>query len=303
MSAAKKAGKDRVRTYGGAVAAAHQRGMLLERRLREALDGRTIGVAYQPVVRLDTGDVAGFEALARWTDPVLGEVSPTEFIPAAERCGLITRLGADVARRAVREFTSLGPAVAHVWLSVNVSAGQLRQRAYAPELLDLVAAQGLDAERLVVEVTESTFVDVDDPALRSLAFLRSAGVNVAIDDFGTGFSTLGYLGRLPANIIKLDRSLTLGAAADERSRSILTAVADLAASLPADVVVEGIETEEQRDVVRATGAGFGQGWLFSAAVPVDGVIALVVGAPALEVPAQATASDPRGDDYAVTDRG
>jgi diguanylate cyclase (GGDEF)-like protein len=288
MSAAKKAGRDRVRTYGGAVAQAHQRGLLLERKLRAALDARTLGVEYQPVVRLDTAQVMGFEALARWTDPQLGEVAPSEFIPVAERCGLITRLGAEVARKAVREFTSLGRAVSGVNLSVNVSAGQLRQPGYAEDLLDLVSSRALPPTRLVVEVTESTFVDVDDPALRSLAFLRSAGVNVAIDDFGTGFSTLGYLNRLPANIIKVDQSLTFGAATDERARSILRAVADLAASLPADVVVEGIETAEQRELVRATGATYGQGWLFSASVPIDQVAALAARGSVAGVPAQST---------------
>jgi EAL domain-containing protein (putative c-di-GMP-specific phosphodiesterase class I) len=275
MAAAKRAGRDRVRTYGAEVAAAHQRGLALERRLREALERGEISVEYQPVVQLSTSRVVGFEALARWHDDELGNVSPDEFIAVAEKSGLITRLGAAVARRAVLEFTGLGAAVSGVNLSFNVSAGQLRQPGYATTLLREVADSGLEAHRLVVEVTESTFVDVDDPALRALAFLRRSGVNVAIDDFGTGFSTLGYLNRLPANIIKVDRSLTFDAATDARCRSILTAVADLAASLPADVVVEGIESEEQRELVEATGATFGQGWLFSPAVAIDEVPALV----------------------------
>jgi diguanylate cyclase (GGDEF)-like protein len=277
MSAAKRAGKDRVRTYAGAVAASHQRGMLVERRLRAALDERTIGVQYQPIVRLDSGRITGFEALARWYDGQLGQVPPDEFVPVAERCGLINRLGADVVRRALREFTAVGSRLGGVALGVNVSAGQLRQSGYAEGLLDLLAAHGLDPRRLVVEVTESTFVDVEDPALRSLALLRSAGVSVAIDDFGAGFSTLGYLGRLPANIIKVDRSLTLGAAGDERTRTVLAAVVDLAAGLPADVVVEGIETPHQRDLVRATGASHGQGWFFSGAVGIKDVERMVSG--------------------------
>ncbi|HET8615057.1 MAG TPA: bifunctional diguanylate cyclase/phosphodiesterase [Actinomycetales bacterium] len=290
MAAAKRAGRDRVRSYGGDVAAAHQRGLALERRLREVLERGRIDVQYQPVVHLATSRVVGLEALARWRDDELGDVSPDEFIPVAEKCGLITRLGAEVARRAVLEFTGLGPTLAGLNLGVNVSAGQLRQPDYATGLLRLVADSGLEPHRLVVEVTESTFVDVDDPALRSLAFLRRSGVNVAIDDFGTGFSTLGYLNRLPANVIKVDRSLTFDAATDARCRSILTAVSDLAASLPADVVVEGIESEEQRRLVAASGATFGQGWLFSPAVPLADVAALAASWRGGGFPTQATES-------------
>ncbi len=302
MSAAKKAGKDRIRVYGGAVAAAHQRRMILEQRLRVALNDRLVSVAYQPVVLLETGRVIGFEALARWTDPVLGVVAPDEFIPVAEQCGLIGRLGDDVARRAMREFAERGQELAEIHLSVNVSAAQLRQPNHAEGLLDLVDVSGLPHHRLIVEVTESTFVDVDDPALKALTLLRRAGLGVAIDDFGTGYSTLGYLNRLPANVIKVDKSLTFGASTDDRCRTILRAVTDLALSLPAEVVVEGIETVEQREMVRATGATYGQGWLFSPAVGIEEVAALVArpGVPGL--PTQASGRRGRDGDDVVTER-
>jgi EAL domain-containing protein (putative c-di-GMP-specific phosphodiesterase class I) len=275
---------------------------MLEQRLRVALNDRLISVAYQPVVLLETGRVIGFEALARWNDPVLGVVSPEEFIPVAEQCGLIGRLGDDVARRALREFSERGPVVADVHLSINVSAAQLRQPDHAEGLLDLMNSSGLHRRRLIVEVTESTFVDVDDPALRALAYLRQAGVSVAIDDFGTGYSTLGYLNRLPANVIKVDKSLTFGASTDDRCRTILRAVSDLALSLPAEVVVEGIETVEQRAMVQATGATYGQGWLFSPAVGIEEVAGLVArpGIPGL--PAQASGRRGRDGEDAVNER-
>jgi diguanylate cyclase (GGDEF)-like protein len=269
LGAAKRSGRDRVEYYDGQVAAHHRRQLLIERRLHEAIALGEIAVHYQPVLDLLTRRVVGLEALARWTDPVLGRVGPDEFIPLAERCGLIDALGAHVLRRSLGDFTANRPELDAVKLAVNVSPIQLRRADFGRRLMSLVEDSGLDPQRLVLEVTESTFLDADDVGLEHLAMVRAEGANVAIDDFGSGFSSLAYLSRLPANIIKVDQSLTAMVVEDTRSQAVLRTIADLGTRLAVDGVVEGIETEAVHDVVVATGVAFGQGWLYSAAVPVD----------------------------------
>jgi EAL domain-containing protein (putative c-di-GMP-specific phosphodiesterase class I) len=134
--------------------------------------------------------------------------------------------------------------------------------------MSLVEDSGLDPQRLVLEVTESTFLDADDVGLEHLAMVRAEGANVAIDDFGSGFSALAYLGRLPASVLKIDQALT-GQVGDDRSFAVMQAVVSLAHTMPMAVIVEGIETAVVEDLVRSTGAEQGQGWLYAPAVPVD----------------------------------
>jgi EAL domain-containing protein (putative c-di-GMP-specific phosphodiesterase class I) len=231
-------------------------------------------VHYQPLVDLATGRVAGVEALARWTDPLLGRVGPDEFIPLAEQSGLIRALGSGVLRRAVDDIVSSGDRLPDLTLAVNASAVQARHAHFAREVLDVLDGAGMPPVRLTIEVTESVFVDADDPALAQLTLLREQGVHVAIDDFGSGFSALAYLGRLPASVLKIDQALT-GQVGDDRSYAVMQAVVSLAHTMPMAVVVEGIETPEVEELVRSTGAEQGQGWLYAAAVPVDRLAATV----------------------------
>ncbi len=275
LRAAKLAGRDRVEYYDGAVAAAHRRALLVERRLHLAVPNGDIDVHYQPIVSLHTGQVIAVEALARWTDPVVGRVGPDEFIPLAEQSGLIGALGAAVLRQAVDDLVWMSDRLPDLSLAVNASAVQVRQATFADDVLDVAAAAGLAPDRLTIEVTESVFVDADDPALAQLTRLREHGVNVAIDDFGSGFSALAYLSRLPASVLKIDQSLTRQLDQDVRALAVLDAVVALARTMPMWVVVEGIETPQTEELVRATGAGNGQGWLYSPAVPVDDLPAVV----------------------------
>ena len=278
LRAAKAAGRDRVELFDGPVAAGHRRNQLVERRLRESIDEGTVVPHYQPVVDLRTRAVVGFEALARWDDEVLGRVGPDEFIPVAERCGLVTELGAAVLRRAVRDVVDMHeqhPDLGPLRMAVNCSAVQLRRAGYADTVLSECAAAGLSPEHLIVEVTESLLIDPGDPALRQLALLRDMGVNVAIDDFGSGYSSLAYLTRMPANILKLDRELVSRVVDDPRARHIISSIIGLAGGLQMDVVMEGVETTEVHEVVSDAGGGFGQGWLYGAAAPTSEVIALV----------------------------
>jgi diguanylate cyclase (GGDEF)-like protein len=275
LQAAKLAGRDRVVHYEGAVAAAHRRALLVERRLHDAVRNHDIDVHYQPILDLETGRVVAVEALARWTDPMVGRVGPDEFIAQAERSGLIRALGSAVLRRAVEDIMSVSDRLPGLSLSVNASTVQVRQPDFADEVIDVLRVTGLPAGRLVIEVTESVFVDADDPAVQQLTRLREHGVQVAIDDFGSGFSALAYLSRLPASVLKIDQTLTRQVVGDPRSLAVLEAVVSLAGSMPMKVVVEGIETAEVAEVVRSTGAGFGQGWLYAAAVPIDQLVQTV----------------------------
>jgi diguanylate cyclase (GGDEF)-like protein len=269
LGAAKRGGRDRVEYYDGDVATAHRRSLLVERRLHDAVRNGDVDVHYQPIIDLEGGRVTGVEALARWTDPVVGRVTPDEFIPLAEQSGLIRPLGSAVLRRAVHDGVSLSGRLPGLTLAVNASPVQVRQPDFAAEVLDVLRVAGMAPDRLAVEVTESVFVDADDPALGQLSQLREHGVHVAIDDFGSGFSALAYLSRLPASVLKIDQSLTRQVLGDARSLAVLQAVVSLAHTMPMSVVVEGIETGDVEGLVRSTGAAQGQGWLYCAAVPVD----------------------------------
>ncbi|GAB3595281.1 hypothetical protein GCM10027446_20320 [Angustibacter peucedani] len=284
LHAAKESGRDRVELYDGPVAARHRRAQEVERRLRVAVAEQSLEVHYQPVVDVDSGRVVGCEALARWHDGELGRVGPDEFIPVAERSGLVVALGAQVMDRALRDLVSVQRVLPSLRVAVNVSPVQLRSASFAEEVLALLERHGVAPDRLVVEVTESVFVGEDDAGLRHLFELRRQGVHVAIDDFGSGYSSLTYLSRLPASMIKVDQSLTAHVATDSRARAVLRAVVELGRSLPMVVAVEGIETAEAHAVVAELGGCRGQGWLYSAAVPLDelpGVVAGLDGASSL----------------------
>jgi diguanylate cyclase (GGDEF)-like protein len=277
LHAAKQSGRDRVESYDGPIAARHRRSLDVERRLRLALERGDLDVHYQPILDLDSGRVVGIEALARWVDPVLGRVGPDEFIAAAERSALIGELGMHVLERALRDVRSLDAAHPDLHVAVNVSPVQLRSPSFAAHVEGVAARHGLEPARLVVEVTESVFVadDDGDVALLNLQRLRRSGINVAIDDFGSGYSSLNYLSRLPASILKVDQGLTASVIEDPRALSVLRAVVELGRSVSMDVAVEGIETQQMHDIVRSFGGCFGQGWLYSAAVPLSELSALI----------------------------
>ena len=275
LHAAKQSGRDRVESYDGPVAAQHRRSLDVERRLRAAVRTGDVDAHYQPVLRLATGDVVGFEALARWIDPLLGRVTPDEFVPAAERCGVIADLGFHVLRRALSDLAVLDRSVPGARVAVNVSPVQLRSTTFASDVMALLRELDVEPTRLIIEVTESAFVGEDAGELHQLQQLRAHGVWVAIDDFGSGYSALAYLSRLPASTLKLDQGLTANLTSDPRALAVMRSIIDLGRALPLEVVVEGIETTEVRDVVRELGAGYAQGWLYAPAVPIDQVASVV----------------------------
>ncbi|WP_432543942.1 putative bifunctional diguanylate cyclase/phosphodiesterase [Kineococcus sp. SYSU DK002] len=264
---AHRRGPGSVSAYSGTVAAEHARRSLLRDRLAAAIADGSVDVHFQPVVSFTTGRVEKLEALARWTDPVLGRISPVEFIAVAEESNLVVALGEHVLRRAVDSAHEAGVFARGVGLAVNVSVVQLQSPGFTDVVVDLLQRSGISPDLLTLEVTESVFLDEDSPAERVVTELAGLGCRIAIDDFGTGYSAFGYLGRLPVHVLKIDRSLTQSLTDDVTGQSIVTCVVDLANRLGLTVVVEGVETEQQAALCRFISAPLGQGWLYSAAVP------------------------------------
>lgn len=241
--------------------------------LRSAVDRDELHVAYQPLLSLETGELAGVEALLRWHSPTLGLVSPADFIPIAEDTGTIVELGGWVLERACRDLQDIAPGDTTVKTSVNVSVHQLRRDGFIDVVRTALMATGLDPARLQIEVTESMFANPVEVTPK-LIELRELGVSIALDDVGTGYSSLGQLATLPIDVIKLDRTLLAqreeaGDAADR----IFTSIAALGRSLGLEVVAEGVETEEQSAVARRAGCTHEQGFLRSRPVPVAEVAA------------------------------
>jgi diguanylate cyclase len=271
---AKLAGGDRVELFDAAAALARSRRLKLEERLRAAVRDGDLDVKFQPVVHLGTGAIAGVEALARWTDPVLGPIGPQEFIPIAEQTGLIVALGELVLYRALEEAVEHGLPARGIRVACNVSPVQLRVPGFPQLVEDALARYAMPPQLLVVEVTEALLVEEEGPAVDALRRLVELGVTIAIDDFGTGYSALGYLRRLPAQMLKIDRSLTAALVDEAEAKAITRAVIELGARLDVTIVVEGIETSDVAELASAMGASLGQGTLYGQALPMPEIVRL-----------------------------
>jgi diguanylate cyclase (GGDEF)-like protein len=257
---AKADGRGTYRFYEAGMDALVQARYALERDLRAAVAAGALDVFYQPLVATDDRRVEGFEALVRWRHPARGMVSPGEFIPLAEEIGLIGDIGAWVLRRACAEAVKW-PGEATV--AVNLSPLQFRDHALAETVLEALAASGLPARRLELEITESLLLQDNDSVLAILHEIRALGVRISMDDFGTGFSSLSYLRRFPFDKIKIDQSFVRGLTEQKDCRAIVRAVIGLGRSLGMAVIAEGVETEEQLDMLREEGCRQVQGYLFS----------------------------------------
>jgi diguanylate cyclase (GGDEF)-like protein/PAS domain S-box-containing protein len=236
--------------------------------LRRAIDEGQFELAYQPVVRLDSGAVSGFEALIRWIHPVRGLVLPDSFIPLAEETGLIVEIGRwvlDEACARVADLQAASPELP-ISLSVNVSVRQLQDPGIVEDVRRALERSGLEPERLLLEITESVMIADADLAMLRLHELKAIGVRIAMDDFGAGHSSLRYLGRFPVDILKMDRCF-LGADAMPHTADLAAAIVGLGATLGLRVVAEGIETPRQLHLLRDLGCAFGQGSYF--APPLD----------------------------------
>ena len=260
MYEAKSSGRRTYRFFERSMETKAKERRLLESDLRRAIANEELEIYYQPIVSLADNQIIACEALARWTHPVRGAVSPADFIPLAEKSGLINSLGEYVLRKACAE--------AAAWptrfkLAVNVSPLQLRSEAFALKVVSALTEAGLPASRLELEITEAALIDDDETALQILHQLRSIGVRVALDDFGTGYSSLSYLRRFPFDKIKIDRSFISDLAKPDGSSAIIKAVVAIASERNIATTAEGVETDEQREKLHQLGCAEMQGFLFS----------------------------------------
>jgi diguanylate cyclase (GGDEF)-like protein/PAS domain S-box-containing protein len=264
MYGAKADGRRTSRFFEPAMDASAKARLTMEQDLRQALADGGFEIHYQPLVNLEHNRVTGCEALLRWRHPERGMISPAEFIPVAEDTGLINELGEWVLRTACAEAANWPD---HVRLAVNVSPVQLKCQTVALKIAGALAASGLSPSRLELEITEAVLIRDDEAALAILHQLRTIGVRIALDDFGTGYSSLSYLKRFPFDKIKIDRCFVSDIAEIDGSSAIVQAVVNIAASRNMTTTAEGVETEQQREILRRLGCIEMQGYLFSAAKP------------------------------------
>jgi diguanylate cyclase (GGDEF)-like protein len=256
----------RVEVYQPGEVVVARRRFSLETELRRAIERDELRLAYQPLIDLETGRVSGFEALARWTHPERGEISPVEFIPVAEESGLIVPLGRwalSSATTTLADWDRVAGRVLPIYVGVNVSAAQLHQDDIIGAVHTALDDSGLAGDRLTLELTESCIIADPERAMRVLHALKGYAARIAMDDFGTGYSSLAYLQRLPIDILKIDRSFVTGMLADRDSVAIVRAVLSLAHALNMSTTAEGVETVELAQTLAALGCSHAQGFHFA----------------------------------------
>jgi predicted signal transduction protein with EAL and GGDEF domain len=254
--------------------------LILESKLRRALEQGEFVLHYQPQLSLQSGAVMGFEGVVRWQEPDLGLVGPDEFIPIAEETGLILRLGEWILREACRQAAAWDArGVCPVPIAVNLSPHHFRGQDLAARIEGILAETGTPPQRLGVEITESVLLHDPELAIETLRRLRALGVYIALDDFGTGYSSLSYLRRLPADALKIDRSFLAEIASEPSAAALTASIVAMGIALGLRVVAEGVEDERQRELLRAWGCHEAQGFLFARAVPADEAERLWAAAP------------------------
>jgi predicted signal transduction protein with EAL and GGDEF domain len=243
--------------------------MKMDHAMRQAMEQGLFRLYYQPQISLSTGQLLGAEALIRWTDAELGQVSPALFIPLAEESGFIVTLGNWVLEEAVRQAVVWQKAGTPVMVSINVSAMQFQQTDFVQIVASVLRCAGLSPQLLELELTESILVKDANEALERLHALAALGVVMSIDDFGTGYSSLAYLKKFPISKLKIDRSFVMGLPDDESDRAIVSAIIGMARGLKLKVVAEGVETLAQRSYLAGLECEAFQGYLCSPGLPAE----------------------------------
>lgn len=275
MYYAKAQGKAQYQVFDSAMHKHASHKLQIETEMRSAVERGEFRLLYQPIVRVDTGFLEGFEALLRWQHPELGIIGPDEFIPIAEENGLIINLGnwaVEESCRQMRLWQNSEPAAEDLTVSVNLSCKEFLQVDLAEKIGSALASTGLDPRSLKLEITESHIMENSELAITILDRLRKLGVEMSLDDFGTGYSSLSYLHRLPVTFLKIDRSFVTRMGTSDENREIVHTIIRLAQNLKKKVIAEGIENEEQLAQLSALGCEYGQGYFFSQPLDADDVL-------------------------------
>ena len=267
LRAAKRAGRGTVRRFVPQIQEEHSERRFFLRELEAAIAKDVFEVHYQPVVAAEGGGVVGVEALLRWTHPTRGAIPPSMFIPLAEESGLMVELGEIALRRALSD----GARWPELFVSVNLSPVQMRSRNLVETLGAVLAESGMPASRVVLEVTEGVLIDNPEETQVTLEALRALGVSTALDDFGTGYSSLNYLQKFPFDRLKIDRSFVASLGTTGNSGAIVQSIVTLGHALGMKVLGEGVETNEQRVLLRLAGCDEMQGYLFAKACPAESI--------------------------------
>ncbi|MDP9464491.1 MAG: EAL domain-containing protein, partial [Actinomycetota bacterium] len=273
MYRSKDAGRNALTLFDGSMLERIARRVELERRLRQALSAGQIVAYYQPLVQLPSGNVIGFEALARWEDDAR-MVAPSEFIPVAEESGLIIPLGTfmlDEACRSLAHWRRTIPGGEQLYMSVNLSPRQIRESDIVDTVAETLVRHDLPGDALWLEITESVMMEDSVSTAGVLVGLRSLGVRLSVDDFGTGFSSLSSLKRFPVSGVKIDQSFVSGLGYHQSDSSLVAAIVAMASALGLVTIAEGIETHDQASRLFELGCTEAQGYLFATAVPFDEV--------------------------------
>jgi diguanylate cyclase (GGDEF)-like protein len=268
MHHARQLGRNNYQFHAPAMNAKALDMLMTEQKLREALEHGEFVLHYQPKINLASGRLTGAEALIRWNDPRTGLVPPDQFIPILEETGLIHEVGRWAVRQAIGDYLRWRAAgLPVVRIAVNLSPMQLRHRGFIDEIGQAIGVDPDAADALELEITESLIMDDVKLSIASLQAIRGMGATIAIDDFGTGFSSLSYLARLPVDTLKIDRSFIVDMTSGTQGQALVSTIINLARSLKLKVVAEGVETEEQQQLLLRLGCDEMQGYLFSKAVP------------------------------------
>lgn len=268
MYAAKRNGKNQIVHFSNDLGVSVRERLTLENELRRAIANEEIQVYYQPEFDLASHTVVRFEALARWAHPHLGVIPPLTFVPIAEECGLIVQLGTLVMEQACRAALSWNEAAdAPVQVAVNVSSVQFARDLFVEEVIETLVRTGLPAHLLQIELTESATLIGIQRAAATMQRLKDLGISVVMDDFGSGYSCLSYLPKLPFDALKIDRSFISELPASAETRALVQSILTLGHNLGMKIIVEGIETRAQLQLMRQLGGDEGQGYLFGRPTP------------------------------------
>jgi EAL domain-containing protein (putative c-di-GMP-specific phosphodiesterase class I) len=264
MYDSKAKGRNRYQLYSPEMNVTFAERLSLEIQMRKALERNEFQVVYQPQINVITGRISGMETLVRWASPILGYLSPLEFIPLAEETGLIIPIGEFVLRSAFKQarlwkHTGLLPQR----IAVNISAQHLEQDGFVDFIANLLREYELEGSMFEMEITESVLLNDGDHIIEKLQLIASMGIKIALDDFGTGYSSLSYLKKFPIDTIKIDQSFMRGFPGDSGNESIVTAICAMAQGMQLNLIAEGVEETEQYRSLHTLHCNEAQGFLFS----------------------------------------